>query len=243
MAGYERFGLIIDPDPSALGGVAVRLLELGIDVLYAADMDEAALLAGQEAERLGAVLIPSSFDTRGVEDLIARVCSKLVAGPRALIVAGVERESGLVEQLKARGVEWALCEPYDERELRFVMTAAMATAHGGERRKGVRIPTCIETSVFMGRHRKDVTVHDLSVSGAYFATPHPFFEDSRISFEIPLPQGPVMGSATVVNSKSAEKPGRPDVPEGMGVVFNNLSQAATQRLNAFIEAWIERFRL
>jgi hypothetical protein len=243
MSEYERFALIIDSSDSALGGVAVRLLDLGIDLLYAADLDEAILLAAQESQRLGAVLIPSSFEVDLIEGLISRVCSKLAAGPRSLIIAGHEREPEFVERLRDHGVEWAVCEPYDDRELRFVMTAAMSTGHTGERRKHLRIPANIETTVFMGRHRKKVVVHDLSLTGAYFATPHPFLEDSRVSLEIPLPNGPVLGNGLVVNAKTADKPGRPDVPEGMGVAFNNLSPESYERLQDFVEGWIDRFRL
>jgi hypothetical protein len=243
MREYERFALIIDSEASALGSIAVRLLNLGVDLLYAADLDEAMLLAAQESQRLGAVLIPSSFEVDLVEELISRICSKLAAGPRALVVAGREREPGFVERLREHGVEWAVCEPYTDRELRFVMTAAMSTRHTGERRKHHRIPTNIETTVFMGRHRKQVVVHDLSVTGAYFATPHPFLEDSRISLEIPLPHGSVLGNGLVANAKTADKPGRPDVPEGMGVSFNSLSPESCERLQEFIEGWIDRFRL
>ena len=35
MREYERFALIIDSEASALGSVAVRLLNLGVDLLYA----------------------------------------------------------------------------------------------------------------------------------------------------------------------------------------------------------------
>jgi hypothetical protein len=243
MHDYERFALIIDPQAAALGDVAVRLLGLGIDLLYAADLNEATLLATQESQRLGAVLIPSSFDVDLVEELISRICSKLAEGSRALIIAGPEREPEFVERLREHGVQWAVCEPYDDRDLRFVMTAAMSTGHTGERRKHLRIPMNIETAVFMGRHRKQVVVHDLSVTGAYFATPYPLLEGSRISLEIPLPNGPVLGNGLVANSKSADRPGRPDVPEGMGVSFTNLSPGSSERLQAFIEGWIERFRL
>ena len=243
MGEYERFALIIDSEVPALGSVAVRLLDLGIDLLYAANLDEATLLAAQESQRLGAVLIPSSFEADLVEDLISRVCSKLAAGPRALIIVGLERESDFVECLRNHGVEWAVCEPYTDRDLRFVMTAAMSTGHTGERRKHPRIPTNIETTVFMGRHRKRVVVHDLSVTGAYFATPHPFLEEARISLDLPLPNGRVLGNGFVVNAKTADKPGRPDVPEGMGVSFSNLSQESYERLQDFIEGWIDCFRL
>ena len=162
----------------------MRLLELGIDVLYANDVDEAALLARQESDRLGAVLIPTSFDPKDVAHLLARVCSQLAAGARSLVLVGLEPDPALVEDLRGEGVRWCLWEPYHERELRFVMTAAMSSDHSGDRRKNLRIPTAIPTAVFMGRHRKDVTVHDLSVTGAYLAGPNPFLEGSRIHVDM-----------------------------------------------------------
>ena len=243
MPEYERFALVLDSASVELGRASLRLLELGIDVLYANDLDEAELLARQESERLGAVLIPVTFGLDRVEALLSRVCSKLAAGPRGLVLLGLEPESEFVEVLRAKGVTWRLWEPFEERELRFVMTAAMATAHGGERRKDARIPTEIATTVFMGRHRKDVTVHDLSASGAYLAAPNPFLEGSGLSFEIPLPDGLVLGKAEVVNAKTADRAGRADVPEGMGIVFTQLTPGSRETLQAFLQGWIQRFRL
>jgi len=226
-----------------LGQKAMRLLELGIDVLYANDVDEAALLARQESDRLGAVLIPTSFDPGDVAHLLARVCSQLAACARSLVLAGLEPDPALVEDLRAKGVKWCLREPYDERELRFVMTAAMASDHGDDRRKELRIPTAISTTVFMGRHRKDVTVHDLSVGGAYLAAPNPFLEGSRIRVDMPLLNGAVVGKAEVVNARTADRPGRADVPEGMGIVFTELAPGSTEILRSFILGWIRRFEL
>ena len=73
MSDYERFALILDSASEELGSTALRLLELGIDVLYANDLDEAELLARQESERLGAVLIPATFRLNQVEALLSRV--------------------------------------------------------------------------------------------------------------------------------------------------------------------------
>lgn len=241
---YERFALICDTEASELGSVAVRLLELGLDVLYAMDHDEAALLAQQEAERLGALLLPTTLPRDRVDRLIERIGSLLQAGPRALVVVGLEPDPEWVEHVRARGVQWRIWEPYDERELRFVMSAAMATEHDGERRKDPRIPTRIETTVFMGRHRKDLVVHDLSVSGAYLATPHPFLEGSRLHVEIPLADGEVARCrAEVVNAKTADKPGRRDVPEGMGVTFVDVPPETRNALSRHVAGWLRRFRL
>jgi hypothetical protein len=95
----------------------------------------------------------------------------------------------------------------------------------------------------MGRHRKDVTVHDLSVTGAYLSATNPFLEGSRLSFEIPLRDGLVVGKAEVVNAKTADKPGRADVPEGMGIAFTQLTPGSREKLEAFVDGWIQRFRL
>jgi len=243
MAEYERFALILDNEEGELGRTAVRLIELGIDVMYANDLDEAALLASQESRRLGAVLIPSSVDPACGEALLSRVCSHIDAGPGGLVLAGCPAADPFVRSLRSRGVTWCLREPYQLRELRFVMTAAMATGHARERRKHVRVPTEMTTTVFMGRHRKEVQVHDLSATGAYFATLHPFLEESALSIDLPLPGGSVLGKAVVVNAKTADKPGRPDVPDGMGVAFTDLPPPGPARLARYIEAWLARFRL
>jgi hypothetical protein len=243
MSDYERFALVLDSASAELGRAALRLLELGIDVLYANDLDEAELLARQESERLGAVLIPATSGLDRVEALLSRVCSQLAAGARGLVLVGLEPEPEFVEVLRAKGVTWRLWEPFEERELRFVMTAAMATEHGGERRKNPRIPSEIATTVFMGRHRKDVTVHDLSATGAYLAATNPFLEGSRLSFEIPLPDGLVAGKAEVTNAKTADRPGRADLPEGMGIAFTQLTPGSRETLEAFLQGWIQRFRL
>jgi hypothetical protein len=221
----------------------MRLLELGIDVLYANDADEAALLARQESDRLDAVLIPTSFDLEEVARLLARVCSQLAAGVRSLVLVGLEPNPALVEDLRAKGVRWCLWEPYDERELRFVLTAAMSSNHGDDPRKDLRVPTAISTAVFMGRHRKDVTVHDLSISGAYLAAPDPFLKGSVIRVDIPLAGGSVQGKARVVNAKTAGKPGRPDVPDGMGIVFTALAPESEPTLQSFLRDSIRRFQL
>lgn len=242
MAGYQRFALILDSETAELGSVAVRLLELGLDVLYANDVDEATLLARQETEHLGAVLIPANYSLARVDELLERVCSQ-ASGARGLVVVGLEPDPEFLDGLRERGVEWRLWEPFSERELRFVMASAMSTDHAADRRKAPRIPTQIETAVFSGRHRKDVVVHDLSTGGAYLASEKPFLEGTLLSLDIPLPEGSVVGKGEVVYAKTADQPGRPDVPEGMGVVFTKLAPRSARALTAYVDAWLKRFRL
>jgi hypothetical protein len=46
-----------------------------------------------------------------------------------------------------------------------------------------------------------------------------------------------------VNAKTADKPGRADVPEGMGVVFTELAPDGDAAVVHFIDDWIGRFRI
>jgi len=243
MAAYERFALILDSEEAPLGRAAVRLLELGIDVLYAPDVDEAALLARQEASRLGALLFPAGIGIARLEDLLERVCPQLAAGIRALVVVGPDPDPPLLDLLVSSGAQWRLPDPDVERELRYVTSAAMAIGHADERRKQVRIPTHLETTVFMGRHRKDVRVHDLSCGGAYLAAENPFLEGSSLTIDLALPEGRVVGRAEVVNANTVDRIARPDVPEGMGVAFQRLGGTSGDLLHDYVESWIAHFRL
>ena len=147
------------------------------------------------------------------------------------------------DSLRELGISWRICEPYEERDLRFVVSLAMSKDHGDDRRKTLRIPTEIPTTVFMGRHRKDVIVCDLSLGGAYFACPHPFMPESQLSIEIPLPEGTFLAKGEVRNAKTADVTGRADVPDGMGVEFSRFNEKSMNLLRGYVESWIARFTL
>ncbi len=133
--------MVLDSETEVLGGCAIRLLELGINILYANDVYEASLLARQESQRLGAVLIPATFDRSSVDALLSRVCSQLEVGPRGLLVAGVAPATEFIEYLRARGVAWCLWEPYEMRELRFVLAPALLVLLERRRKDGLE-PVC-----------------------------------------------------------------------------------------------------
>ncbi len=243
MLEYERFALLLDSQEAELGRMAMRLLELGIDVMYANDLDEAALLSRQEVHRLGAVLASSQGPRSHIENIVNRVCSGLDAGASSLVLVGPELAEEKAAALRDLGIQWRICEPYDERDLRFGLSLAMSKEHADDRRKSLRIPTEIPTAVFMGRYRQDVTVHNLSLNGAYFASPHPFLPGGQLSIEIPLPDGTFIAKGEVRNAKTADVTGRSDVPDGMGVAFTHINEKSTNLLQGFVHSWLKRFTL
>ena len=143
---YTRYALILDHADGHLGGVAMRLLDVGIDVLYANDVDEASLLARQEAETLGAVLAPAASSLTSIDRVLQQICSHLEAGPQALVLIGGDPGERTRSELRSRGVRWGLWDMENDRGLRFVMTAAMSTGHEADPRKDVRVPTDLDVN-------------------------------------------------------------------------------------------------
>lgn len=241
--GYERFVLILDSEHTNLGKTAVRLVQMGVDTLYAKDVDEAVLLAAQESSRLGAILVSTRLVLESGEEQLLRVWSQLPSGAAGLVLVGEEPDPAVLVRLHERGARWCLWEPYDERDLRFVTTEAMATGYPGNRRKHPRVPTAIETTVFMGRHPKQSVVHDLSMGGAFMAAEDPFLEGSRLSLDIGLPGGRVIAKGEVVMAQTRDKLVREDTPEGMGIVFKSFAGASEELLRDFVRGWMRRFQL
>ena len=240
MGGYQRFALIFDSETGELGRTAIELIGLGIDALYVNHVDEAALLAQQESERLAAVLVPSTCSLSDIHGLLERVCT-YASGVRGLVVVGDKPGEETLAALRETGLQWSLWNPFTPRELRFVMTAAMS-ADGSDRREALRIPSEIKTCVYTGRHSKDVVVHDLSTGGAYLAVDKPFLEGTLLTLDVALPTGQFMCKAEVVYAKTAGEEGRPDVPPGMGVVFTKLMGDSELALHEHIDGWLARFR-
>lgn len=241
--GYTRYALILDHADGQLGWAAMRLLDLGIDVLYANDVDEASLLARQEAGTLGAVLVPAASSLTFVDRVLKQICSHLEAGPQALVLLGGDPGERTRAELRGRGVRWGLWDVENERGLRFVMTAAMYTGHEADPRKDIRIPTDLEAIVCMGRHRKEARVHDLSAGGAFLAAEHPFLSGSSLSIDITLPSGALWAKGDVVNAKTADVAGRDDMPEGMGISFTQIADPAREALKSYLEQQIALFEI
>ncbi|MCP5056677.1 MAG: PilZ domain-containing protein [bacterium] len=245
---YESFALIYDSDAGELGQVALTLMQAGIDVLYAADPDEAMLLASQESDRLGALLTPSSLDTSTFDGLIERVCPHLAGGIESLLPIGLEPSNEVSSHLRKHGVRWCLWEPFEARELRFATAAALMAGDPGERRKTLRAPAHLFAGMLQGSERRSAVVCDLSSGGAYLgieASPEaPCFETgSEVDLELPLQPASIFLRARVAHTHDASSPPRADLPGGMGVEFLELGSADLTALSHLLDDLTRRFRL
>ncbi len=240
---YERFVLIYDSESGQLGSAALSLLESGIDVLYAADLDEALLLAGQESERLGALLAPSMLDPAVLEALLERVCPFLSGGNETLVPIGLEPDPAVTSQLRKAGVRWCLWEPYEPRELRFVASAAMMAGNPTERRKTLRVPAEFLAGLVQGSDNRQGVVCDLSHRGAYLGVEPPFPPGSEVQVELPIPAGSIFLRARVAHAHGASAPPRHDLPGGVGLEFIDPGVEDRQSVSRLLESLTGNFRL
>ncbi len=230
---YERFALIYDSESGQLGSTALALLEAEIDTLYAADLNEAMLLAGQEKHRLGALLVPSLLEEAQLTALIERVCPYLSGGVETLVPAGPEPAPEIVSRLRRAGVRWCLWDPFESADLRFVTTAALMSGNPGERRKNLRVPANLDGELVQDEHRVAGIICDLSPRGAYVGLEGEFETGSELDVELKVGHSRVSLRARVAHGHSADDPPRAGLPGGIGIEFMGLGaqdRAAVTRL-------------
>ena len=239
----DRFALFYDPDAEELPQAVLGLLETGIDVIHAADPDEALLLARQKSGHLGALLAPSCLDSSAFDDLIQRVCPHLRGGIESLLPIGQEPDGAVASQLRKSGVRWCLWEPFEARELRFVAVAALMAGDPGERRKRLRVPAHLFASTLQDSDRRSAVVCDLSAGGAYLGVEPCFAASTEIDLELPLKPSAVYLRARVAHTHEGSVPPRTDLPVGMGVEFLEVGNADLAALSQLLDDLTGPYRL
>ena len=96
--------LVVDDEKGSLGDLALRLVRLGFDVLFAAEADEAALLARQEGEILRGALLPSTVGAKGVASLVEAIGPHTGIGPSSVALLGARVDEEAIEAFKALGL-------------------------------------------------------------------------------------------------------------------------------------------
>ena len=240
---YERFALIVDSEAGQLGRSALRLLEAGIDVLYAADPDEARLLAAQERERLGALLVPSTADAALLEGLIEGVCPFLGGGVETLVPVGLEPSAEVAMSMRRAGVRWCLWEPFEDQELRFVASAALMSGNPAERRKTLRVPAHLLAGVAQGGVARKAVVCDLSNRGAYLGVDPAFEPDTEVAVQLQVGSTPLSLRARVAHAHPPDQPPRGDLPAGMGLEFTELTSEDAAAVSQLLDGLTVPFRL
>jgi len=236
---YRRLALILDDETGQIGELALQLARLGVDALYANDLEESVLLAREEADDVGTVIVPSN---RAVEWL-PPILKRLALPPAAVVPVGERPEDDVVESLRSQGVRWVLWTPDDSRALRFVVKAAMSETDFTETRVGLRVPSELEASVQRGPLDRPCVIRDLSEGGALVALDPLVPEGGRITLRFEVGDRSLSLRAKVAWSTEYTEP-QPHEPEPvMGIRFDHVDTEAQGALLRFLAGELQRFRL
>ena len=223
---------------------ALALLERGIDTLYANDPDEALLLARQERDRIGALVVPGSISLGTLDGLIDRIVHGLPGGIAAIlaIAPSLEQREHL-RALRERRIGWVLRAPYEAADLRFAVSAALATGDPADPRTGLRVPIRLSAEVGAAEARRGGLIRNLSIGGAYVVLPDPEEQGTPIGVRFYLGDSLVCAEAVVVHRRLQPEPRHTEREIGMGIAFRQLGDPERRLLQEFIRARVESFRL
>jgi PilZ domain-containing protein len=240
---YERLALVFDTAESVLGTAALRLVETGLDPLYARDEDELVLLAREHRERIAALVLPGKLALETIDSLLKRVARNLPSGNASVVLVAPTRRKAHLLLLRDRGIRWVVFEPYDASELRFAVSAALATGDALEPRRGLRVPIRLPTSVRHARATRTGEVTNLSVTGAFVALAEPPELGAALSLEFPIGERLLRVQAVVAHRAEVADPGQAEGSPGMGVAFNGLSPLEERLVEGFVRERVDSFRL
>ncbi len=237
----ERYVLAFEGEGNQVGDVAMRLLRLGFDVLYARSAEEAWLLARQEAAHIHTLLFPPGVNLADLGRLAHEVQNS--AGGRApiLVVAGERPDETVRKALREAGVVWAIWDPGDDAALRFAVGSAISLPSELQPRGEPRVPTSRLTTFYVGDKRRDAVLYSLSERGAFLETSRPAPPGTGIAVEMTFPDRQLQTLARVLYATPAPEKGLARMPGGMGIVFEGLSEEGARFLRSYVSKRSECF--
>ena len=228
MAGELHLVLVADDAAGRLGRVAWILVQAGFDTLHAVLPDEAWLLARQESQRIGLMVLPAEADPADVR----RVVSELPDSVRTLVV-GPPPDAAKRKALGDAGAQRAVWEPYEESTLTYVVKEMIAAPRQGVPRQSARVPVNFEALLSAKGERGPAQVTALSEHGAFLATEAECAPGDAVEVEFWLPDGPVAARA-IVRSVRGEEDDDANEP-GLGVSFEEIDPDEAARLRTFVK--------
>jgi hypothetical protein len=231
--------LLVDDGSGSLGTVALRLGHLGIDIHYAAAIDEAHLFIAQEREAIRLIAFPPSIapeQMRRVRDNLTQT----IGQQRCFIVIGERPDDDVRMGMREVGVDWVLWAPFNDAELRYVAKSAMTLREDLVERREIRVPVDLIANIWSGDRREVTVISSLSPRGAFIELSEPLSQGSSLRIEMELGADRFRGFARVVHVHE-EDPDRPNDPSGVGVAFYGIDRDEERLLRKAISELKSRY--
>ena len=194
-----------------------------------------ALVVDRGGDRRAAILPTAVAASEGIDLLGAiRTLQSLAASRKLTLLAwGSPPEVSGRRRLRTAGVELALYEPLDTAVLHFQLNRALAPWDAPRRAR--RAPVDREIAVRRHLRTRPARLYTLSSQGAFILSEKPLRTGRRLELEFPVGTFHPRARARVVMANPPGELGRPDLPSGIAVAFQDMdapSAAVIERLVA-----------
>jgi diguanylate cyclase (GGDEF)-like protein len=235
--------LVVDDPHGALASVALRLTRLGADVRYAVDVEEGRQQVALDQAKIRLVIAPPTIDPQGIAILREDLAAHLRDAKPALLFVGDEPDERTRGYLRDAGATWVLWAPFDDAELRFVVTAAMAFPDELVVRKEPRVPADLTAWLRCGNHREVGVISNLSPIGAFIEVANlpPVGSGVRIEFQVGEARVRTFATVSHVQSGSHDDDHAAWKPRGMGIAFAKLEPDVALALRTLVEERAARY--
>jgi hypothetical protein len=232
---YERRILVVDGPNGMLQSLVLELLERDYSIHYANDIDEAQLLAGEERDLIGAVLLSSEIESTEIPDLARRF-----GIASSCFVAMGDRPSNIViDELQRRGVRWHLWDDPSDQAIRFVLSSVLSERDPFELRFYPRVPLDMPGELRIGNAKADVRLHDVSLGGACIVgnSSASEGETGRLMFEI------ADGQIDLPIHVAWSTPDTGDGAQVSGIIFVEVDVETGNSIDALVDGIVGQHRI
>ena len=234
-AHAEHIILLEGSSPSHAEELAKKIGALEIVPVVVPGVEDALALMQQNEVEYSALLIPSNYDTKGLNKSLKQLVALAPPEGLSLVSVGPQPDNDQRRRLRGARVRMAMWDPIDDGVLRFQINRALNREQETNKRDTIRVPTFLLTRIFVAGREKDAVVYSLSTTGAFLDTPRATMDGAEIDLEIRIPGSSLRTRAKVVFCNVPGNLQRPKLPLGMGVRFEGLEKAELNLLREYIQ--------
>ncbi len=225
--------LTLDDSSGQLAELADRVLAFGVEPLVVQTLEEAHHVLEQSSLPIYGALLSTDFETADLKGDLRALRRVATRSALCFVAVGKPPDRRARRRLRAAGVRLALWEPFDEGALRFQVNQAIS-GDPIDQRSDLRVPTHLKATVIIGERTKETVVYSMSLAGAFLETPRASMDQSQFEIEIRLPTGLIRMRAQVIYPNVPGNLQRPNLPLGMGVLFDGASKEDSKALRSYV---------
>jgi hypothetical protein len=232
--------LLLDDASEEVAALGVRLTRMGVGVERANGAEDARERIAAADPPIPLLVAPARIDLAEAKKTLELLTERVAPGRPAFMIVGEQPEGAWRSPLREAGVTWVLWAPFDDNELRFLVSSAMARPESLSARKDTRIPANLSVWIRAGSRRDVGVLSNLSARGAYIelAEPLPVGASMRIEFELPPERFRLF--ARVVHS-APDANGSPLLRGGVGVCFDPIDNDTARLIRETVEERAARY--